>query len=434
MFYCKRIQEGMNKDKKFIVPIFLGILTLCFVLACSKDVVPDPEKEPDPQQQEDPKEDPNSGEPVTTSDPDVLSEYLVMTGANKINGPLSQAADGQLQINLRDTTYAVKGYPIAAPRLLIKKPLGLEIASFNIQVGGASFYYNFAAEKLADDIPMAADSLSVLVFDVQPPDDIALPLTLDIKIQPLDPSGQPLDEFERAVTVEEPNSSHCSPLAPNPCSGEHPINCGGYPNWDWISTLFHFNQAYIYPDVWTLSEPWKAIGCCIGDGESVFEHEDHRCRPDGNNLEYKELAVLGTGSKRNPLRLGLYDDGEFYLTSGIGTRNIDSENMDFCSNLVPYTVYFERGNLGGRHDYQDGAGFINMTFDPAFDTGGYRPFWAGKVLFYTCNTMVIEEPDPEGDFGLEVSHVFRRYKSPETADPNDFGELNPFKIIMEFFY
>ncbi|MEX0290835.1 MAG: hypothetical protein AB3N14_17155 [Flavobacteriaceae bacterium] len=414
MFYCKRILRGTKWCEGLPRFVLLGFLALFLILSCSKDVEPKPDNEPDPQQQEDPKpEDPQPEDPKTTDDPDVLSEYLVMTGASKITGSPPQANDGQLKINIKDTAYAVKGHPLAAPRMLIKKQVGLEISSYNVQVGGASFYYNFPAEIPENPDPVEADSLDVLVLDVQPPDNVTFPLSLDVKIQPLDASGMPLDEFNKVITVEDPNASGCSIMAPNPCPGMHPADCGGLPNWMWGSTFDHSTGRHIVPGLWNYAPTWKTIGCCIGEGESVFEFQDHRCRPDGNNLEYKELDVSFTGYLREPFHLGLYDDGEFYTGSGTLTQNLDSENMNFCEGGVRYIEHKESGFLGGTHDYREGADFINLSYDPNFDTGGTRHFWAGEIIFKTCNTLMIRVPDPEGDFGLEVTHVLKKYKQLE---------------------
>ena len=95
----------------------------------------------------------------------------------------SRPVDGQLKTNIQDTAYAVLGYPIAAPRMAFKHDDGLDVTAFNVMVNGASFYYQIPAEEQPWKHPRELTHLTVLVLDLQPPGDVALPYTIEVTIQ-----------------------------------------------------------------------------------------------------------------------------------------------------------------------------------------------------------------------------------------------------------
>ncbi|MDH3710292.1 MAG: hypothetical protein OER04_10415 [Cyclobacteriaceae bacterium] len=355
------------------------ILSLVLWTSCESDLNEDPG---------------NPGNPVITNvDPDKASEYLVLNNAAKITGSLPLSNDGGLKLDVEDTIFTMKGYPLGSRIRVLHDP-SQSVSDFNIHVGGASFYYN-VPEEIAEDqyiVEEESDTTSVLVLELDPPaDEVDYPFTLEVYIQPLDESGNPLDEFIRWLTVEDPEDS-----------GSGGCNSITGKVWEWNFSL-RINHGDIV-NVWApaLGTPINTTGggCCSGSGNS-YTTVDPFCVVGINEPNMKWVEVTPHDYYvRNYEYLQFGDDGSA-LADGLEIiKNWDLFNTDFCSETLSYT-YTENKNklVEGTHDFVRGANHINFSF-PDWE-GGWRP--RGGNIVYTCNVLVIS-------YDVEIDTFIKVYK------------------------
>ena len=356
---------------------------------------------------------------------DEAAEYLTLNNATKVSGQLSDAPDGQLTINVKDTIYSIKGYSDAAPIMMVRHTTAQEISGFFVGVSGASFYYQLPLyEGPNGPAPTEADSVAIFIIDFQPPESVVFPYTIEIVIQPHGPDELPIDEFVRKITVEDPEDEDhkqgtCGIMTQNPCPGQKANSCSN-PHadkyWAWESTKQE-DDGYIYTSgVYRFSPVWEAHGCCTPDGHSISAASEPRCRPGVNNWEFKILDVGGTGHMRSGEVLAIFDDGTFFRSLKTNVQNFDSQNSDFCSEEKIYINLLHQRQTGGTHNYSPGDKQIQLTDDPNQSQPGMIPFvHRGGDLVHTCHSMMIRE-------GLETRsiHIYRRLYGPNVTDDGVF--------------
>lgn len=359
---------------------------------------------------DDPK-DPQNPSPTVTLEPDEAAEFLGMSNSLKIQASLPSASDAGIKVNIQDSAFTVKGIPLAAPRFNFKHEPDINITGFYVALKHSTFYFDVPIyEGPANSGPLGGDTLSVLVIDFQP-EDVVFPYSIEVIIQPHGDDGLPLDEFERVITVEEPVGANlpgdpaktCSILAPDPCPGQQPKNCG-LPNWEWDFTYQEYNGFIFAPGIFAYAPVWIATGCCTNDGISLSTVNNPQCRPGSTNAEYKELPVTGTSTMRAFEILGLYDDGSFYRRYETSVQNIDLNKTDFCTEEIGY-IHISHPRLGGgTHDFTEGLNSLVMTNNDDYTQGQVAFVHRGGDLIYTCHTLMFTE-------GLETksSHIYRRY-------------------------
>lgn len=318
-----------------------------------------------------------------------VSGYLVLTDASKITGIPPDSPDGQLKMNVRDTLYSVKAYPIGI-RILVKHALGEDVSGFFIFIPGSSFYYDVPESEEEDHfIASDGDTTSIIYIDASPPDDADYPYTFEITIIPHDPDGSPLDEFKRWVSVEDPEITTCPVTATHPCPGTPPPDCGAPPQWVWQYTYRMYNDQIL--NLWApglksrLNS--KGYGCCSDDGNSYSPGQHPACDANATgegSLTWIELDVYDYLQWHLDW-LYLWDNGTVdHVTSG-ELKQYYPWLTDFCKKLVGYE-YSNPGAINqGTHDYTPGADHINFDF----------PNWSGSMkpqsgdLIYTCHMLII---------------------------------------------
>lgn len=339
----------------------------------------------------------NPGDPASLA-PDELSSFLVFRdNPTKIDGELPAAPDGQLKIDVKDTIFVVKGYPLGNRINFLKDP-SQNVTGFYIYVEGASHHFD-VPETIEEDqyVPTGgSDTASVVVLDFDPTsrdEDVSYPFTTEITIQPHDEGGTPLDEFEKWITVEDPESS-CNSILLDEYGGNA---------WLWDFTIRINNDEIV--NVWApgISPDFGAeevTGCCRG-GNSDYGPLPGDCgsatpdemvifyAPDQFYLRPFEMMLFLTSGDLQ------YYSGEIYLRA-------DPYKTDFCNGDEPFYYYHKNEHISetGQHDFVPGAGTLSIDFDTSVPN---RPPRKSNII-YTCHSLILDFGSP-GDEFASVYHA-----------------------------
>ncbi len=393
---------------KFLCQLLLLTILLSFY-ACQNDPDIEPDKNEQKEENEEPEEENeeedennNSGSTFTS---DELSSFLVFSeNPTQISGNLSSAPDGQMKIDVEDTIYVVKGYPLGNRISFLKDP-SQDITGFYISVAGASHYFD-VPKTIEEDQFVAEgedDTVSVILLGFDPSaqngrlaetKETTYPVTTEIKIQPHDKNGTAIDEFTKFITVEDPESgANCNSILEK--------------TWEWNFT-FRINNGEIV-NIWApgLGIPinTKGGGCCNGDGKS-FTVTDPGCVANINEPNMKWIEVYPNDFYVRPFEILHFYSGDKVLAFQKEIiKNWDLFNTDFCSQNLTYTSKVnDNFARQGEHDFTPGASRIKLSF-PDWK-GGWRP--TGGDIVYTCNTLVIIAGN-EGDTFLYVYRLWNGF-------------------------
>ncbi len=380
----------MKTNHKIYNPTsILLILSLLIIFNSCQD---EPEVEPSDNnkvQNEEEKEEEEQNNSGKTFSPDELSSFLVFTDSvSKTDGELPSAPDGQIKIDVEDTIFVVKNYPIGK-RIHFKHNPSQKISGFYIYVGGSSFYYD-VPETVTDDqyIPEGdEDTTSVILIDIDPPaDETDYPFTTEIVIQPHGESGTPLDEFIKWITVEDPGNN--SGGLCNSITDSKSTNDAGKPvkTWVWDFTIREYNGEVLNvfaPGLSTVINS-QGSGCCSSSGISFTVNGSPYCFVDTPHMTWVTLDVNDYSVRTYEL-LTFWDDGEIYQHSNEVKKQYDISITNFCSGTVGYTFDNNYYSNIGTHDFTPGASHINLEF-PQWK-GSWRT--QGGQLIYTCNTLIM---------------------------------------------
>ncbi len=157
---------------------------------------------------------------------DELAGFRALPGADKITGSLPQAPDFQLKINVKDTIVVMKG--LYGVRIVVRHNGVQDISGFYVAVENSSFYYDVPVED-----SQAADSTDVFYIDITDDESIEYPFTISVIIQPHNPAGEPLDQFEREVEAIDPGSGTGCPITVPYLGNTADLSYGA---WIWIHT------------------------------------------------------------------------------------------------------------------------------------------------------------------------------------------------------
>lgn len=388
---------------------YLGLLVmvvsgLLLISGCEKDLDPDPQADPD---------DPNNPNPTTNVDPEKASEYLVLDNATKMTGKPESVPDGQIQMDVKDTIFVVKGYPIGSRLEFLHDP-SQDISGFYIYVKGASVYFD-VPESIMDgqyEAKGEEDTTSVLVLDLDPTvdkEEVDYPYSVEIVIQPHDPAGIGLDSISRVITVEVPNETSGNNGACNSI-----LRTRGTANriWEWEFSVREYNGQILNilaPGLAT-SINSQGSGCCRDDGVSVTTSDSPGCTSVGTsaNLTWVELEVDDYLTLTYEI-IWFWEDGNFEYWGEENKRQYDRSTTNFCTGTVGYTYDRKSYIHLGTHDFVAGSDHMNLNITDS--EGGYRP--AGSMdLIYTCNTLILQ-------WGLDDnwSKVYRRALTGENPIP-----------------
>ena len=365
---------------KRIQSITLMLLSLGFWTACESDITDDLNNPGNPNN-------PRNPNPAKALSADEASEHLVLKNHAKITGTLPNASDGQLKLDVEDTIYVVKGYPLGSRIEVLHHP-GENVAGFNITVPGSTFYFHVPETIIEGQYEPSeeSDSISIIELDFDPPvDEVDYPYTTEIVIQPVDDNGNPLDEFERWVTVEDPeqsstNGSGCNTIA-------RPVNDNNL-HWEWDFTVRELNG-----DIVNVFAPGLATrinsqgsGCCGDNGRSYAVGDTPACVPNttAQHLTWVELEVDDYSVR--PFELWqIYENGTVRVYSNEIKKTYNRPTTNFCTGVIGYT--FDNDDTGGIGTHNFVAGGSHISFDFPNWEGGWRP--QGGTLIYTCHTMII---------------------------------------------
>lgn len=346
------------------------------------------EPEPDPQKKEDENNNGNGGGGNTAGGftPDQLSEFLVFNDADKITGSLSDAPDLQLRINVKDTLYITRGFPVGA-KIVVRHDGLHDVSGFYIAVDNSSFYY---------DVPVveaqAQDSVDVIYINIDVAEEIEYPLTIPVKIQPYGPDGAPLDEFDKEVTIEDPATNNGCGLTIPFTTDTTELPDGG---WRWLFTV-GINQS---DEIFHEEEPglkqvssYQTGGCCNDDGSSSTVAGDPYCfekysdtgepNPRWRSIQVEHYFVWEYDI------LWFFDNGTFVQDNLSMQTNYRPSKSDFCAGEAGYDFDKNFFHKSGTHDFVPGADYLTITYDVA-DPPVYGKTIRSGNLQYSCHGMLL---------------------------------------------
>ena len=364
----------------------------------------------DPDTDTPPKDPPNNGKQL---EPDKISEYLVLKDANKIDGTLPTAPDGGILMDVQDTIYTVKGYSLGY-RIDFQKATSQLITGYYIYVSGSSFYYDVPEDYVDGQfVPNEEeDTSSVLVLDLDLEDEeVDYPFTTEIVIQPHDDAGNPLDEFDRRITIEDPDDPDgggCNTIA-FPISNNHI-------HWEWDFTIREYNGEILNVFAPGLATPINSqgAGCCDQQGRSQTTSSSPSCGPGTTSMTWVQLEVNDYSVRTYEL-WQIYENGTMLAFGNHVKKQYNRATTNFCDGTVGYTFDNEDLDGHGTHDFTPGSDRINLSWTNW--NGGYRPL--SGSLIYTCHTMIRSWGGDD-----KFSAVYRRVVY------NPYPDHNP----VEFYY
>jgi len=362
--------------KNSSVTIRKACVLACLVVLLSCETEPEPENNI------------GNGKVDNTADdftPDELSELLVLKDAARITGELATAPDLQLKINVKDTVYSLKG--LYGARVVVRHDGLHDISGFYIAVSGSSSYYNVPAEDEG-----VQDSTDVFYIDADVPEngEADYPFTIPIRIQPYDPTGAPLDEFVKLLTIENPETgTGCSIAVPFANTSNL-----AYGAWKWIHTLGIDASGLIFhreaPGL-KKGSPYKTGGCCNDDGTNSTVANDPYCFAkfsDGTpNPRWRSIEVSHYFTWVYDL-IWFYDNGTFTHQNLSHQTNYRPSKSDFCNEKPFYE--FDKGFFlkTGTHDFTPGSKYLTITYDVT-DPPVYGKTINSGELRYDCNGMAL---------------------------------------------
>jgi hypothetical protein len=378
---------------------------LLWVVACESDIDP-----MDDDQSNNPNN--NPGNPVT-NDPDEIAEYLMLADASKITGNLPAAPDGQLKINVKDTIYMAKGFPIGE-RLVVKHDGSYDITGVYVGIENSSFYY---------DVPVveaeAQDSSDVIYLNLGDTEGFNWDFPFTLILLP-HADGLPWDKFIRVVKIEDPEEDAGNSITV-------PKNFSlDLVHWEWIYTVMvdpsdpegnvlHFEGKGVKK-----ISAYQTGGCCNDDGTSTTVANDPYCfskYSDGTpNPNWRSIDVSHYFMWAYDV-LYLYNDGTFRQANTSIQTNYRPSLSDFCNNEAAYDFDISTFVKFGTHDFTPGANQIKFTYDvtdpPVFGKNIY-----GGELLYSSHNMLIS-------FGSGREKWYFKYKRPVN------GVSNPTELSLE---
>lgn len=325
---------------------------------------------------------------------DALAALLVQENATQRSGPPPSAADSRLRINWADTIFVVKDFRYGS-RLVIRHDGRYEITGFYLGVPGASFHV---------DVPVveaeAGDSTDVIyiVVNVPPGYEVDYPLSIPVQIQPHGPDGQPLDEFERDLVVEDPRIDRSNPACTitTPPTGQW---------WEWMFTVgIDYYGDFLHIEAPGLKQwsRYRTGGCCGENGESSTVANDPHCHQLAPTFRAIHVAHYHTWVFD---MLWFFDDGRFRHVNASDQTNYIPSRSNFCTGEPAYDHVLNQYAKEGSYDFSPGADYLTVRYD----TAGAQVF--GKSIQnaqidFTCNTFILT-----GGFEETWQLVFRRKSS-----------------------
>ena len=394
----------------FKFSLIVSILSL-FLIACQKN-------EPDSNT---PSENPDTDSVASL---DTISNHFNFLGANEINGnlPVGVARIVDLKFNIKDTLRLVPGtyIPVKFLHDTNTHVTGVFIQVVGVKGGslGASDYFD--VPELPD---LDEDSVSIVIVGFDPPSGSVpfdFPISFNIKIEPHDDDGQPLDEITIPVHVDEldddPDNSICGLT-------------GGYWKWDYSyilplagsSDLFFENS----PDkIWGRTGQIIWGSCCAGIsiyGMCPGEREPNAALHFSTYSQYAEEDLT------------FYENGTFFRQTIHKTATPFPEESDFCSNAggvvkehissVSYQGNWTVENISVPERFKnwyDERNLLSLNQTSSTDLGYGNP--GGLIHQLTCDFLMLIQLDPEG-FGQDLFKLYIRKNNYQSNDEDDWYDI-----------
>lgn len=318
------------------------------------------------------KNDPNNQVNPAAVDPDEAIEYLVRDNANQFTGDLQVAPDSQLKMNFKDTIYVVKGLTYGA-RVVVRHDGMYDITGFYVTVPNDSSYYDIPVEEAE-----AQDSSDVIYIHAALPENNKYDylFTIPLIIQSHGPGGDPIDEFNKWVTIEDSEQDH-----------ECPITVLRDPPWEWEFTLGNNYAGEVQIDAPGLKKisSYQTGGCCNDGGTSTTVANDPYCTQ--NSVNFRPIDVEHYFQWDFDL-LYLYEDGTFKHYNASRQTNYRPSLSDFCNNIAAYDHVSNEFTKYGTHDFSPAADHLNITYNVADPPVFGKIIGSGEII-YTCHSLIL---------------------------------------------
>lgn len=391
----------LTEISRYCLPILICVIHL---LSCSSEdpVVAPEQKLP-------------SGN-LTVEEIDSLSDHMRFVGSTIEQGNSPSAPGGSgLKISIQDTLHLIPGIPVAVKFLHddISNVAGAYVqlhsysASTNTVVYGT---YHFDVPELSETEENDTISVVMIGFD---PEEFELPLPLNITITPYDEDGQPLDQTETPVVVEDPaNADVCGLVKPGTYwEWEHSYVL----NLDYIHTWININPAYpalpdstsVYAYYYAPEKLWggnqMVKGCCY-NGISSYSANCLNT-PNERSLPFPTYYQQAYES------IEFNSDGTFRRVTRENSANPVPDESDFCGGIVGVVdVDSNNGEHKGnwtlsqdvtitiQHIYEEEVrtvDFLQMGGTSSSGGGWGNP--GGAVIRLSCSQLMLLQPSGEGD-------------------------------------
>lgn len=379
--------RGFTSARK-LLPIVLWA-GLIIVISCENDIEPNIEQEND--------------QPTPTL---ISGDLLELQDATQIPGDLPAAPDAGLKINYEDTIYLVYGDSYRA-RIKIYHDPATPITGVNLWFPSPDNAYFFVPKVITE----SSDSITIVyIGPKQLPEDTDFPVSFPVKIQPVSPHGTPVDEFDKDVTIEDPEDTD------SPCNDiTRPVNNAEHPHeWMWYYTeIFGYNSDSVFQITAPGYHPaMHAPGityshCCLDEisyGANHLMHNGVICK---DTLSYFRETPYKTYSTRTHEYMFFYPDHTFVYYVGMYEQNLLPQES--CYGAVYDQDYTDWVKVG-THDFSPGADKIKITYEKTTGGPGYGPFPPSGDITYTCHMLILE---------VTVEQKIRMYYGRRSDNPDN---------------
>ena len=363
-------KQGVMKRKSKIISLWLACI-MCMLLSCETSVDEDPP--------------PGGNNPTpnplpTNVDANELSDDLILEGATKVNGTMPASKNlADLKMS-NETIYLTEGI-VNRIMILVPNGLGKSISHVYVQVDEADDYYSVPVSEEEQ-----SDSLVAFYLDFDP-SDWDLPFSFPVRISPVDDAGDPIDEFEREVEVEEPitEAGLCEPIYPH--------------IWEWMFTDANgkLNNAPGYPHI----SNYETMGCCI-NGTS---QECLGSPPNATVIVDEQLYIV-------PRQFVRFDSENTFIGQlDEEFLHFDPENTDYCSGAAAYRPAKRWTTFGGNYTQNNTSLSFSNIDSKSFVDGEESlfgsPLFGAPAQLISCHFLAAGGAGPDGS----VLQVFQRRDS-----------------------
>lgn len=373
---------------------------------------------------------------TTVATLDTLSNHLVFFQSDKINGEIPLAPHGNLKFNIKDTLRLGQGFyvPVRFLHDSSTHVTGVFIQVVGLLGGSLSASGYFDVPEVQD--VAESDSVSEITIQFDPTDldpaGFDLPLSFDIKIEPHDEKGQPVDGGIVPVRVEPLNDGPSGPPSSDLCG-----LTGGY--WDWVmsyipkpKTPSNSNDTFFF---YFYNDPYKVwnrmgqiiYGCCCED-YSIY-NDVCPC-----SLTPNASLHFSTYEQYRRETLTFYENGVYFRQTQHDYATPLPEESDFCANgggkvhdklssvsyngnwTVQEVVVPPR--LSG-FTTRNQLSLLQTSSDP--ENSGYGN-GGGIILDLNCDALLLIQLDLEGN-GDDLYKLYHRRNDYTTTEEDDWYDI-----------